>query len=142
MMDSHDDGEVWGLAIDDSHVYTSGDDNQVKKWSPSERKCIDTAIVNTAERKAKKNRASTLGSHPQSQCARGLAVSCSGHLAVCANDGSVTIRTLEDYHTILHELQDSREWIEVAEYSPDGAFLAVGSHDTNIYLYETEGYTL
>lgn len=39
-------------------------------------------------------------------------------------------------------MYDSQEWIEVAEYSPDGAYLAVGSHDTNIYLYETEGYSL
>jgi len=28
--------------------------------------------------------------------------------------------------------------MEVAEYSPDGKYLAVGSHDTNIYIYDTE----
>ena len=38
--------------------------------------------------------------------------------------------------TVLFELTDSLEWIEVAEYSPDGGILAVGSHDTNIYLYD------
>lgn len=83
-----------------------------------------------------------MGSHPESQCARAIAVSPQGHIAVCANDGSVTIRNCADFNTILHEITDSKEWIEVAEYSPDGAFLAVGSHDTNIYLYETEGYSL
>lgn len=57
-------------------------------------------------------------------------------MAVCANDGSVTIRTLEDQGTIVHELRDSREWIECAEYSPDGSMLAVASHDTNIYIYD------
>lgn len=40
LMESHNDGEVWGLAMDDSHVYTSGDDNQVKKWDPSSRTCV------------------------------------------------------------------------------------------------------
>ena len=34
------------------------------------------------------------------------------------------------------------EWIECAEYSPCGGYLAVGSHDTNIYIYETGGYSL
>ena len=77
--------------------------------------------MNEAERKAKKNKASTLGRHPESQCARALAASqeC-GKMAVCANDGSVTIRDLADLGTIVHELRDSEEWIEVAQFSPDG----------------------
>lgn len=45
-MQSHNDGEVWGLALDECNVYTSGDDNQVKCWNPMERKCDKTAIVN------------------------------------------------------------------------------------------------
>jgi len=52
----------------------------------------------------------------------------------------MTIRDVSDFDKILHEKIDSLEWIEVAEYSPDGSHLAVGSHDTNIYIYETEGY--
>jgi WD40 repeat protein len=106
-MQSHNDGEVWGLALDDSCVYTSGDDNQVKKWDPFTRTCLETAIVNSEVRKAKKNRASTLGKHPDSQSSRGLAISCNGHLAVCANDGSVTVRDLADFHTNIIEIQDS-----------------------------------
>ena len=43
---------------------------------------------------------------------------------------------------MLAELSEPSEWCEVAEYSPDGAYLAVGSHDTNIYIYETRGYSL
>ena len=141
-MQSHNDGEVWGLALDDSCIYTSGDDNQVKKWDPFTRTCLETAIVNTESRKAKKNRASTMGRHPDSQSSRGLAISINGHLAVCANDGSVTIRMLSDFATTIKEIQDSDEWCEVAEYSPDGRFLAVGSHDTKIYVYNTEDYSL
>ena len=46
IMESHSDGEVWGLAVVDSDtVITSGDDNQIKAWSVSERKCKQTAIV-------------------------------------------------------------------------------------------------
>jgi WD40 repeat protein len=32
--------------------------------------------------------------------------------------------------------KNSQEWIEVCEYSPDGNYLAVGSHDNAIYIYE------
>ena len=90
--------------MDDSCVYTTGDDNQVKKWDPNTRKCLDTSIVNEAKRKARANRASTMGKHPDSQSARAVAVSCTGKVAVCANDGSVTIRDNSDFHTILHEI--------------------------------------
>ena len=143
LMQGHNDGEVWGLSMDDAHVYTSGDDNQVKQWDPVERKCVQTAIVSDKSRKAQRNKASSMGKHPASQAARALAVSCKGHLAVCSNDGAMTIRDLSDisHDKALHHKLDSKEWIEVAEYSPDGAYLAVGSHDTNIYIYETEGYT-
>lgn len=142
-MQSHNDGEVWGLAQTGGEVCTSGDDNQVICWDVAERKAGKRATVNEAVRKAKKNKASTLGRHPESQCARAVAVSTEcGKMAVCANDGSVTIRDLSDINTIIHELQDSAEWIEVAQFSPDGSKLAVGSHDTNIYMYETEGFSL
>lgn len=40
LMDSHNDGEVWGLDMDAEFVYTTGDDNQVKKWSPFDRRCV------------------------------------------------------------------------------------------------------
>jgi hypothetical protein len=52
LMESHNDGEVWGLDMNESHVFSSGDDNQVKQWDPFERKCVATAIVNEKERKA------------------------------------------------------------------------------------------
>jgi WD40 repeat protein len=145
IMEGHNDGEVWGLDMDAAHVYTTGDDNQVKKWDPAARKCVDTACVNEQQRKARRNRASTLGSKPDSQSSRAVAVNnVVGHVAVCANDGSVTVRTLDGFkEKPLHELTDSLEWIEAAEYSPDGNWLAVASHDTNIYIYDVQnGYGL
>lgn len=139
VMESHNDGEVWGLDFDATHVYTTGDDNQVKRWDPTSRKCVDTAAVNDAERKARRNRASTLGRHPDSQSARAVAVNNThGHVAVCANDGSITVRTLDALAERKYELTDSLEWIECAEYSPCGKYLAAGSHDTNIYIYDAE----
>lgn len=34
-------------------------------------------------------------------------------------------------------LRDAKEWIQVLQPSPDGSKLAVGSHDNNIYVYDT-----
>jgi WD40 repeat protein len=35
-MESHSDGEVWGLAVvNNDVVVTSGDDNRIKAWSTS-----------------------------------------------------------------------------------------------------------
>jgi len=141
IMKSHNDGEVWGLTQTGSTIYSSGDDNQVLQYDPTSKCVTATFCVNEAVRKAKKNKASTMGKMPESQASRGLA-SSEAYIAVCANDGSVTIRSTEDPGAILHELQDADEWVEVAEFSPDGAHLAVGSHDTNIYIYETEGFSL
>lgn len=43
IMESHSEGEVWGLGIaDDNHIVTSGDDNKIKVWNISTRKCEQT----------------------------------------------------------------------------------------------------
>jgi echinoderm microtubule-associated protein-like 1/2 len=72
---------------------------------------------------------------------------CNGNIAVGHNDGTLTIRESENaLNTILATFNDSREWIEAIQFSPDGDKLAVGSHDNNIYIYAvdlpTSTYTL
>jgi microtubule-associated protein-like 1/2 len=42
----------------------------------------------------------------------------------------------------LAELKDSKEWIEVMAFSPDGQYLAVGSHDNMIRVYSTADWSL
>jgi len=83
-------------------VLTTGDDNQVICWDPASRKLDNKAIVNTKSRQARKNRASTLGEYFDSQSARAVSVNNGGNgdVAVCANDGSVTIRGKDDLGTI------------------------------------------
>ena len=144
-MEGHNDGEVWGLDMANGKVITTGDDNQVKIWDPYSRKCGEgnTAIVNTAQRKARKNKASTLGQYPDSQASRAVAISVNGDVVCAANDGSLTCRKFDDLKTINKEIHDSQEWIEVMEFSPDGQYLAVGGHDTNIWIYNVaEDYSL
>lgn len=40
IMESHSEGELWGLcSIDDMHILTTADDNKVKLWNCSSKKC-------------------------------------------------------------------------------------------------------
>lgn len=74
IMESHSDGEVWGLAsADDTHIVTSGDDNKIKSWNISTRKCEATGKISSETRKAPRGGASSLTELPDSQCARAVA---------------------------------------------------------------------
>jgi WD40 repeat protein len=67
IMESHSEGEVWGLApADDNHVVSSGDDNKIKTWSFTQRKCVATGKISDTDRKAPKGGASTLSELPAS----------------------------------------------------------------------------
>lgn len=142
IMKSHSDGEAWGLGIagDDCFV-TSGDDNQLFSWSIKDRKAIACGEVCDEDKKPKKGAASSLTTFAPSKCARAVAVGKNGDVAVGHNDGRVTIRKGVKDLSHVKTLTDSDEWIEAMEYSPDGKHLAVGSHDNNVYIYETDDYT-
>lgn len=143
IMESHSDGEVWGLAAaGDNHVITTGDDNKIKAWNISTRKCESTAQISAQDRKAPKGGASSLTELADSKCARAVAYNpVNGHVAVGCNDGTLQIRAGKDkLSQVLFQNTDSQEWIEAMEYSPDGSKLAVGSHDNKIYVYNTNNY--
>ena len=59
-------------------------------------------------------------------------------MAVCSNVGKVSIRDFnsDDLARKVSTLKDPQEWCEIAKYSPDESMLAVGSHDTKIYIYQ------
>lgn len=98
ILESHCDGEVWGLAAaGDSHIITSGDDNELKAWNFKTRKCEQTGKISSQSRKAPKGGASSLTSLPDSQCARAVAFNPkNGHVAVGHNDGTLTVRAGKD----------------------------------------------
>lgn len=57
--------------------------------------------------------------------------------------GKVSIRTIDNLDRKVKTLKDAEEWNEVMKYSPCGNYLAVGSHDNNIYVYDvTKDYEL
>ena len=142
IMKSHHEGEVWGLdQTADGTVITSADDNKVMMWDPVNRCSTKIVGVSDKRRKARRGGASSLSDLPDSQCSRAVAVN-DQYLAVAANDGSVTVRSLSDPGTVISEMTDSSEWIEVMAFSPDNNYLAAGSHDNNIYIYRTSDWGL
>lgn len=146
IMKSHSSGESWGLAIaDDDHIVTAGDDNKAFTWNINDRKAVDEAELCDTDAKPKKGGASSLTEMAPSKCGRAVAVNTggNGHVAIGHNDGRVTIRAkASSLGTVKKTLQDSGEWIEAMAYSPDGKKLAVGSHDNNIYVYDSASYAL
>ena len=154
IMRTHCDGEVWGLDIRNNQAYTTGDDNWLFKWDLEKRVCTNAVELWNKERgnefdpkktqmKKKKLTASTMGKTPESKCARAVAYSKKNdHLAVAYLDGKIVFR--DGKNTIFSVMRDPDEWCESMKYSPDEKYLAVGSHDNNIYIYEIrqKGYKL
>ena len=90
-MNSHSDGELWGLDVSTfPHIVTSADDNQIITWDASTRKMVkSTPLTTTRQVAAKKGGASTLSSLPASQCSRAVVVQ-NGSIVAAGNDGAVT----------------------------------------------------
>ena len=148
LMQSHSDGEVWGLCIDPKNsnlMMSVGDDNYLKVWDIVDRRCVGSKMLESVagpQRKAGQG-ASTMASNSPNQQARAIcACPVSEHLAIGHNDGHVSI--IQDTRTlnIVKTLRDPKEWIESISYSPDGKMLAVGSHDNMVYLYKVPEYIL
>lgn len=52
--------------------------------------------------------------------------------------GKVSIRSYENLDKKIKTLKDADEWNEVMKYSPCGSYLAVGSHDNTVYIYDVK----
>ncbi|RYH27855.1 hypothetical protein EON65_12920 [archaeon] len=115
--------EVWGLAVHPSlnRYYTCGDDMTVRLWD-AKHYCQMNAV--------------TLGS----KC-RAIACHPDGsQVAVALFDGKLTILE-DDLSRMSFSITVASAWMQTLTYSPDGNFLAVGSHDNTIYLLETKAYS-
>lgn len=144
VMQSHSDGEVWGLGIVGNIVVTTADDNQIKAWDITQRTCVGTGKISDQVRHVKRG-ASSLSKKAASQCARGCDIAPgSGHVAIGCNDGTLSIRAAAtDLDNEIATNRDSKQWIEAVQYCPAGSKLAVGSHDNKIRIYNAEdGYSL
>ena len=143
---SHHDGECWGLEVlpEQGTFLTCGDDNEFHEVNIKEKKVVRTGKIwlpelndgKAYETSKIRSTASTLSSYPPHQQGRAVAYGKhQGHVAVSNNQGDVTIFSYKDFSKKLTSLPAPKEWCEVLKYSPDGKFLAVGSHDDSLYVY-------
>ena len=144
LMESHAEGEIWGAALDPKDkkmLVTTGDDNKIRCWDLSQKRCISTGIIETVLFPS----SSTQDSLPvPSQQSRAVCISPCGHIAVGHNDGHVTIRQGRlQINNILAVLTDAKDCVMIISYSPSASFLAIGSNDCCAYMYDvSSGYKL
>uniref|UniRef100_A0A4W4HD63 HELP domain-containing protein n=1 Tax=Electrophorus electricus TaxID=8005 RepID=A0A4W4HD63_ELEEL len=109
--------ELWGLDVhpNTEQFVTCGQDKQVHLW--------DAASHQPLWNKAIEDPSRSVGFHPSGSV---LAVgTMTGRWIVLDTD----TRDLLSMHT------DGSEIISIVKYSPDGAYLSVGSHDNFVYIY-------
>ncbi|XP_007236892.2 echinoderm microtubule-associated protein-like 2 isoform X5 [Astyanax mexicanus] len=109
--------ELWGLDMHPSadQFVTCGQDKQVHLWDTDSHQPLWSKTIEDPGR--------SVGFHPSGTV-----------LAV----GTMTARWLvldTDTRDLISMHTDGNEIISVIKYSPDGAYLAVGSHDNFVYIY-------
>ena len=141
--ESHCDGEAWGLRphpVDSDVVATAADDNTVRVWDLKQRRLVAMRVIDgnaSSIGHRQLGGAATSGAHAANQCCRALAYSLPDgrELAVALNSGHVKVLDTATLRT-RHSWRESEEWIADVQYSPDGAALAVGSHDNLVHVYD------
>jgi microtubule-associated protein-like 6 len=128
LVSGHGTRELWGLSAHPTkeEFATSGDDATIRIWDTKSCSIIKTVKVDTAS--------------------RAIAYSPSGkYLAVgfgygkkakgkAPKEGAFAVLTSGEMKMV-HEGKDSNEPIRVVRFSPDSNYLAVGSEDSCIYIY-------
>lgn len=143
IMASHHEGEAWGIELvpEAGALFTIGDDNKILEYNFEKKQFVRKGVLaaNPTKNleKAKKATASTLSIYPPNQQGRAIGY-CkqNDHIAVSNNMGKVTIRQRDNLDVKIKSLKDADEWCEVIKYSPCGRYLATGSHDNAIYVYD------
>lgn len=146
LLASHHEGEAWGIEVipEENTLMSIGDDNKIMVYDYENKKFIKKGTISEKsepknKEKAKKVTASTLSVYPPNQQGRAIAYSKRhNHVVISNNMGKISIRQKDNLEQKVKTLKDPEEWCEVIEYSPCERFLAVGSHDNAIYVYDAE----
>ena len=125
-MQGHSDerSELWGLDVHPkgSKFVTAGDDMTVRVWDMKGRQQLHIANMNSK--------------------IRSVAFNFDGsNIAVATFEGRIKVLS-SDLQTLVVDVGCASKWIQSMKYSPNGSVLAVGSHDTTIYLLDTKTYSV
>eukprot|EP00826_Nyctotherus_ovalis_P024590 TRINITY_DN189_c0_g1_i1.p1 TRINITY_DN189_c0_g1~~TRINITY_DN189_c0_g1_i1.p1 ORF type:complete len:694 (+),score=220.79 TRINITY_DN189_c0_g1_i1:111-2192(+) len=144
LMKSHHDGEIWGLEeLKNGDIITTCDDNKIMMWDPKSRRNKGIFTINQKAGPKIKYGASSMTAYPDNQCSRAVCYNPkTNEVAVATNAGEVQIRDLSSMNTVKKSLQAAKRWIECMAYSPDGQYLAVGTHSNTIVVYNTSNYSV
>ena len=142
-MKSHHDGEIWGLeTLENGDIITSCDDNKVMVWDTKNKKNKGVYIINAKAGPKIKYGASSMTAYPDNQCSRAVCYNPkTNEVAVATNAGEVQIRSLDELGSVKKSLASAQRWIEFMAYSPNGDYLAVGTHSNTIVVYNTSNYS-
>lgn len=134
LLQCHGSRELWGLATHPTkpQFVTSGDDMTIRLWDAKSFTVTKTLRVDTASRAICY---SPDGKYICIGFGFGKRVKGKGAL----KEGSFTILTSHDLK-MAHEGKDSNEPIRVCKFSPDSTWLAIGSEDSCIYIYNVRDY--
>lgn len=148
IVQGHYRDELWGLAVHPTRdeFATVGDDQTLRIWDLASRKLLRMTRLDSPARAVAyaangKHIAVGLGRpdlarHIHADAMDSLSQSRTTIADIQRKEGAFIILDEADL-TILHEARDSKLWIRSVEFSPDGAVLAVGSTDKDVYLYST-----
>jgi WD40 repeat protein len=117
----HYDYELWGLCQvpgEPNMFLTCGMDFMLAKWNTETHEQVNVVEI--------KYQAKTLDCNPDS-----------GNIAVGCSNGRVLIYDKD--LCFVTEIKNRNKEISIVKYSSDGQYLAVGGHDTRIYIYPTGG---
>jgi WD40 repeat protein/Ca2+-binding EF-hand superfamily protein len=131
--------EVWGLStIDEDRYLTVSDDGTLRMWSTSERKMLKSMKLNIDAKGCQLPPDKATGDLAEAAKLRSVGVCMEGkHAAVGCKEGTLRIIDIDSWKQI-HLIKKRKEWISEIRYSPDNEFLAVGSHDNYIDIYNVK----
>jgi WD40 repeat protein len=113
----HFDFELWGLCEipnEPSNYLTCGEDMLFAKWDVKTQKQVAKVQL--------KYQATTIDVNP-----------ANSNIAIGCKNGRVVI--FDKSLNQLSEITGRTKAISVVKFSPDGAYLAVGGHDTRVFIY-------
>lgn len=118
LFQGHAYGTIWGLDVhpSDHQICTVGDDSTIRIWDvPSRRLFVSRALGAQAR---------SVAYHPDGT-----------HISVGLSGGGIVILSSDSLDTV-HLRKDREQPIGVLKYSPNGQYLAVGSDEHSIDIYD------